>query len=395
VPATFVILEKLPLTPNGKVDRRALSSISPATVQTSSKGGAPCDVIEQILTQLWEGILRVRPIGLRDDFFELGGHSLAAAQLFSEIERLTGISLPLATLLRASTVRELAEILRKDRWAPNWSSLVPINPGGSQLPLFLVHGAEGNVILYRELARYLGPDQPVYGFQSRGLDGNGNLRATIEEMASDYINELVALQPSGPYRLGGYCLGGAIALEMAHQLQAKGEQVELVAMLETYNNNALPPSRRRRTWRLVHSLQNLWFHGANFCFLKNKDRWKFIREKWAVEMTRLGIRLQALSPAGYVSGRGETQGSYPHLRVKKVNDLAVRQYVPRTYSGRVVVIRPKGNFWGLDRLTFGWGDVVRDGLEVREIPIYPKGMLVEPFVQTLAEELRTCLGEAE
>jgi len=395
VPATFVMLEKLPLTPNGKVDRRALSSMSPATAQTPSKGGTPCDVIEQILTQLWEGILRVRPIGLRDDFFELGGHSLAAAQLFSEIERLTGISLPLATLLRASTVRELAEILRKDRWAPNWSSLVPINPGGSQIPLFLVHGAEGNVILYRQLARYLGPDQPVYGFQSKGLDGNGRLRATIEEMASDYINELVALQPSGPYRLGGYCLGGAIALEMAHQLQAKGEQVELVAMLETYNNNALPPSRRRRTWRLLHSLQNLWFHGANFCFVKNKDRWKFIREKWDVEMTRLGIRLRALSPAGYVSGRGETQGSYPHLRVKKVNDLAVRQYVPRTYSGRVVVIRPKGNFWGLDRLTFGWGDVVRDGLEVREIPIYPKGMLVEPFVQTLAEELRTCLGEAE
>jgi len=395
VPATFVMLEKLPLTPNGKVDRRALSSMSPTTAQTPPKGGAPCDVIEQILTQLWERTLRVRPIGLRDDFFELGGHSLAAAQLFSEIERLTGISLPLATLLRASTVKELAEILRKDRWAPNWSSLVPINPGGSQLPLFLVHGAEGNVILYRQLARYLGPDQPVYGFQSKGLDGNGNLRATIEEMASDYINELVALQPSGPYRLGGYCLGGAIALEMAHQLQAKGEQVELVAMLETYNNNALPPSRQRRTWRLVHSLQNLWFHGVNFCFLKNKDRWKFIREKWDVEMTRLGIRLRALSPARYVSGRGETQSSYPHLRVKKVNDLAVRRYVPRTYSGRVVVIRPKGNFWGLDRVTFGWGDVVRDGLEVREIPIYPKGMLVEPFVQTLAEELRACLGEAE
>jgi amino acid adenylation domain-containing protein len=395
VPTLYVMLEKLPLTPNGKVDRKALPLPGHTTIQTQADSGVPRDMLEQQLTRLWERILGVRHIGLSDDFFDLGGHSFLALQLFSEIERLTGRRLPLATLFRASTVRQLADVLRKDGWSPHWSSLVPINPGGSQLPLYLVHGAEGNVLLYRQLARYLGPDQPVYGFQSKGLDGNGSLRATIEEMASDYIKELEAFQPSGPYRLGGYCLGGAVALEMAHQLQAKGEQVELVAMLETYNNNALPPSRRRRTWRLVHSLQNLWFHGANFCFVKNKDRWKFIREKWDVEMTRLGIRLRALSPARYVSGREETQSSYPHLRVKKVNDLAVRRYVPRTYSGRVVVIRPKGNFWGLDRVTFGWGDVVRDGLEVREIPIYPKGMLVEPFVQTLAEELRACLGEAE
>src|SRR5208337_2224462 len=121
-----------------------------------------------------------------------------------EIERLTGKKLPLATVFHASTVRELAEILRRDGWTPSWSSLVPINPGGSQLPLFLVHGAEGNVLLYRQLARHLGPDQPVYGFQSQGLNGNGSFRASIEEMASHYVRELVGLQPSGPYRLGGY-----------------------------------------------------------------------------------------------------------------------------------------------------------------------------------------------
>ena len=271
---------------------------------------------------------------------------------------------------------------------------MPINPGGSQLPLFLVHGAEGNVLLYRQLARYLGPDQPVYGFQSQGLNGNGSFHASIEEMASHYVRELVALQPSGPYRLGGYCLGGTIAFEMAQQLQAQGERVDLVAMLETYNDNMVPQSKRRAL-RPLHLLQNLWFHAANLCFAGNKDRWNFIREKWDVELTRVGIKLRALYHALYVRSSRAIQNSYPHLLVKRVNDHAMRQYVPRPYSGRVVVIRPKGNFWGLDLPTLGWGEVVRDGLEIRELPIYPKGMLVKPFVQTLAQELKACLKEAE
>src|SRR5208282_5878917 len=229
-----------PLTPNGKVDRKALPLPDPTTIETRSDFGAPRDMLEQQLTQLWRRILAVR---------------------------------------HASTVRELAEILRRDGWTPSWSSLVPINPGGSQLPLFLVHGAEGNVLLYRQLARHLGPDQPVYGFQSQGLNGNGSFRASIEEMVSHYVRELVGLQPSGPYRLGGYCLGGAIALEMAQQLQAQGERVSLVAILETYNNNMVSQLKLRGLAPL-HLLQNLWFHGANFCLRGNKNRWNFFREKW-------------------------------------------------------------------------------------------------------------------
>ena len=394
VPTTYVMLEKLPLTPNGKVDRKALPLPGHTTIETQSDSGMPRDMLEQLLTQLWKKILGVRHIGLSDDFFDLGGHSFAAIQLFSEIGRLTGKNLPLATFFRASTVGELAEILRKDGWSPHWSSLVPINPGGSGLPLFLVHGAEGNVLLYRQLARHLGPDQPVYGFQSQGLNGNGSFPASIEEMASHYVRELVALQPSGPYRLGGYCLGGAIALEMAQQLQAQGERVGLVAMLDTYNNKMVPQSKLRAL-PLLPLLQNLWFHGANFFLAGNKDRWKFARERWDVALTRFGIRLHALYHALGVWSSPGTQNSYPHLRVKKVNDQAAMQYVPRPYSGRVVVIRPKGSFWGRDHPSLGWGEVVRDGLETREIPVYPKGMLVEPFVQVLAQELRVYLREAQ
>jgi aspartate racemase len=394
VPTTYVMLERLPLTPNGKVDRKALPLSGQITIETQSVSGMPRDMLEQLLTQLWKRILGVRHVGLGDDFFDLGGHSLAAVHLFAEIERLTGKNLPLATLFQASTVGELAEILRKDGWSPPWSSLVPINPGGSQLPLFLVHGAEGNVLLYRQLARYLGPDQPVYGFQSQGLNGDGSFHTSIEEMASHYVRELVALQPSGPYRLGGYCLGGTIAFEMAQQLQAQGERVSLVAMLDTYNPNTVPRSRLRAMILLL-LLQDVWFHGANFCLAGNKDRWNFVREKWDVALARFGIRLHALYHALCVGSSTKMQNSYPHLHVKRVNDQAASRYMPRPYSGRVVVIEPKTNFLGLDDPSLGWGEVVHDGLEIRKIPIYPKGMLVEPFVRMLAQELIVCLREAE
>jgi thioesterase domain-containing protein/acyl carrier protein len=397
-----LLFEQLPFCLEKRVGELEGLLSSPVTAEavakrsprTPSDSGIPRDMLEQLLTQLWKRILGVRHVGLGDDFFDLGGHSLAAVHLFSEIERLTGKNLPLATLFQASKLRELAEILRRDGWSPSWSSLVPINPGGSQVPLLLVHGAEGNVLLYRQLARYLGPDQPVYALQSQGLNGNGKIHTSVEEMASHYVSELRAIQPSGPYRLGGYCLGGAIALEMAQQLQAKGERVGLVAMLDTYNNNIFPGSKPPGL-RFLRLLQNVWFHGANFYLAGNKDRWNFLREKWDVALTRSGIRLRALSHALHVGSSTKRQNGYPHLQVKRVNDQAASRYVPRPYSGRVVVIEPKTNFLGFDDPSLGWGGVVHDGLEIRKIPVYPKGMLVEPFVQMLAQELSIYLREAE
>jgi amino acid adenylation domain-containing protein len=390
VPASFVKLEKLPLAPNGKIDRKALPSPDSQTGENRASD-APRDVLEQQLTHLWRKILGVRQIGRSDDFFDLGGHSLAAAQMFSGIERLTGKSLPLATLYRASTVGQLADILRNDGWFPNWLALVPINAGGSRVPLYLVHGAEGNVLLYRQLARRLGPEQPVYGLQSLGLNG-GRPHASVEEMASHYVQEVVNLQPVGPYCLGGYCLGGTIAFEMAQQLQAQGRQVGLVAMLEAYNERMAAQSNLPGM-SLLNWLQNVCFHGANLYLLPGESRPKFLREKWDTALRRAGIRLHTLCHA-LKSGRGG-DCHYPHLKVKRTNDLAAVKYVPRAYSGRVVVIRPKSSFLGLGDPSFGWSEVVPNGLEIREIPVYPKGMLVEPFVQMLAQELSACISQVE
>src|SRR5439155_1105218 len=185
------------------------------------------------LAQLWEEVLAVRPVGVRDDFFALGGHSLAAAQLFSRIERRFGKRLALATLTYAPTVEQLARVIRNGSDVPA-SCLVPIQARGEQPPFFCVHGFGGGVIGYGALAQQLGPERPFFGLQARGVDGEAEPDDSIPAMAARYMEALRAVQPRGPYRLGGYCFGGVVAYEMACQLQAQGERVALLAVLAGY-----------------------------------------------------------------------------------------------------------------------------------------------------------------
>ena len=156
IPSAFVALDKLPLTPNGKFDRKALPRPDQGRTEVETGYVAPRDSLEVALAGIWSGVLKVPTVGIHDNFFELGGHSLGAVVLLSEIRKLTGKTLPLATLFQASTIAEFADLLRQDGWAPSWSSLVPIQPAGSRRPLFLVHGAEGNVLLYRALTQLSG-----------------------------------------------------------------------------------------------------------------------------------------------------------------------------------------------------------------------------------------------
>ncbi|GFE57108.1 thioesterase domain-containing protein [Geobacter sp. AOG1] len=362
---------------------------TPATHQHSDQEAfeLPSTEIERKLAALWMKILNVKRVGRNDDFFLLGGTSIDAVNLFVEIEQAFQVRLPLPILLQAPTLRQLTSFIQEGVQKPDWSSLVPIREGGDRPPLFLVHGAEGNILLYRELTNYLGEDQPVYGLQSQGLDGSGRLLATVEEMASCYVREIRGLQSKGPYFLGGYCLGGIIALEMAQQLRAEGEEVALVGMIETYNVH-FNPTPRSHLVSLVHLLQNVGYHLGNLLSLGMSDRLRFLKKKLSVEKGRLALRFASWGR------KGEERMPYPHLAVTEANEQAATEYIPREYSGRVVVFRPKVHFLGQNDATFGWGEVVREGLSVCSLPIYPKAMLVEPFVQSLAEEINRYLGQA-
>ena len=169
------------------VPQRIASGVPPpgdGTRGPESASPQPRDTLELQLTNVWEKVLGVRPIGIGDNFFELGGDSLLAVRLFIEVEKICGSRLPMAMLFQAPTIEQLAAALRQEGWGAAWSSLVAIQPSGLRPPLFMVHAVGGNVLNYRDLVRYLGRDQPVYGLQAQGLDGQQQPYTRIEDMAA-------------------------------------------------------------------------------------------------------------------------------------------------------------------------------------------------------------------
>ncbi len=248
VPTGFVAMESLPLTPNGKVDKRALPAPSADSFADSGNYVAPRNEMETRVAKIWEATLGIPRIGIADDFFELGGHSLLALRLMRRLEQAFGKNLPPSALFQASTVEKLTALLRGDAGAQTWRSLVPIQPGGRKPPFFCVHGLGGHVLRFGALALQLGEDQPFYGLQAHGLDGQHPCHTRVEDMAAHYISEIRALQPKGPYYIGGYSFGGAVAFEMARQLRRDGQDVAFLALLDTYPRSARKGPSLARTF---------------------------------------------------------------------------------------------------------------------------------------------------
>ncbi len=198
------------------------------------------DLLDLQLIKLWEKVLNVRPVGLRENFFDLGGNSLGAVRLFSEMRKMFGRSFPLSVLFQAPTVEKLADMIRQGGWRPQWTSLVPIQTDGTKPTFFCVHGGGGNVLIYRDLSRHLGKDYPFYGLQARGVDGSKDYLTTTEAMAESYLREVRELQPEGPYYIGGFCMGGQVAVEMAQRLVRDGQEVKLLFVIDTHNFNGVP-----------------------------------------------------------------------------------------------------------------------------------------------------------
>src|SRR5580693_6118292 len=237
------------------------------------------------LTQIWQEILGIESIAPDQNYFDLGGDSSLAVHMFAQIEKIFGVKLPLATLFEAPTIEELARILRRDESPAGWSSLVAIQPSGSRPPFFCIHGAGGTVLIYRELAQRLGPDQPFYGLQAIGLDASCDPLTSIEDMAALYTKEIRRKQPRGPYYLGGYCMGGTVAFEVAQQLRAAGEEVALLAVFDTLNWCKLPLPGS--VGKLRHAWQRVAFHVANFARLDFQGQSKFFSEKMKTVRNRI------------------------------------------------------------------------------------------------------------
>jgi thioesterase domain-containing protein/acyl carrier protein len=386
-----VPLETSPRRP--KSGERPVPATLPALI-------APRDETERMLAAIWEEALGTSPIGIEDNYFELGGHSLVAVRIMTAIQRQFGKELPLATLVEAPSIAELAERIRDKTWSATWSSLVPIQAGGTRPPFYCIHAAGGNVLTYLDLARHLGPDQPVYGLQARGLDGKQAPHESLEAMGRDYIKEIREFQPEGPYFLGGTSFGGMIAFEMAQQLMAQGQTVGVLALFDTwgpdYPHYIPGMTGPRLRWRKF--LERVDLHVGNFAAAEGpREKLRYIATKSirvknnAIKNTkkRLG-RLREFSehvvqplPKVLQKVEGETRD-------------ATKRYVPQPYPGRITLFRAskQGAHIQPDP-ELGWTRIALGGLDVYEVPGHHGAIVYEPRIGALAQHLIRCLEAAQ
>ncbi len=343
------------------------------------------------LSRIWQELLVIDAVTPDQNFFDLGGDSSLAVRMFSQIEDIFGVKLPLATLYEAPTINELARILRGEVASSGWSPLVAVQPLGSRPALFCMHGAGGTVLIYRDLSRHLGLDQPFYGLQSQGLDGDRPPLTTIEEMATLYLKDIRKTQPHGPYFLAGYCGGGTIAYEVAQQLQEAGERVALLAMFDTMNWSRIPITLQSK---VSYAFQRLVFHAASFLSLDFANQSRFLKEKMKILRSRIPV-WRGMLQARFGKTPGGTASTALALgRVWKTNDQACWQYVPRAYPGAVTDFRPSTQYGIFNKSDLKWDVLAQGGQEVVVLPVNPASMLVEPFVEHLAGALRQAIDTA-
>ena len=310
VPAAFLTLEALPLNANGKLDRTALPE---PEIESEIPYRAPRDDTEVLICGLFAALTGARTVGIDDNFFDLGGHSLLGVRLVAEIEKALGVWVPLGVLFAAPRVEDFARRIRQSDFSSPWTSLVPIQTEGKSAPVFMVHWIE------RELARDIGMTSPIYGLSfglaSETARGAPAMPDSIEALATHYIKEMRALQPTGPYHLIGHSAGGVVAFEMAQQLAAQDQKVALLGLLDT--GAPLGP-QKGAPLSLVGVFRNLARTPLPTLF------------GFGVSL----IRGQAFkfAPIKQILMRYDTFPTV--LRLRLINDF-MEQYVPKPYPGRI------------------------------------------------------------
>jgi thioesterase domain-containing protein/acyl carrier protein len=360
-----------------------------ATTAPPATTGLTEESVVNELSRLWRELLGLATVGPDENYFDLGGDSILAVHLFAEIHQAFNVKLPVATLYEAPTISGLAGIICGQGAPSRWSPLVPIQTAGSRPPFFCMHGAGGNVLLYRALSKHLGADQPFYGLQSQGLDGVSEPLASVEEMAALYVREIKKVQRQGPYYLGGYCGGGTIAYEVAQQLWAAGEQVALLALFDTNNWSKAP--HPGVAGKLYHEAERLAFHAANFFRLDFRGKIAFTRQKAQVFCGRLPVwRGILLSKFRMLPQKGAAE-SIALGRIWQMNDKACDLYDAKPYPGVVTDFRPLKPYRIFSSPGLKWGHLAQGGQRVIVLPVYPAGMMEEPLVRHLAAALHDCM----
>ncbi|MEG4453672.1 amino acid adenylation domain-containing protein [Microcoleus sp. N9_A1] len=391
IPAGFVFLDALPLNPNGKVDRHALASQkwqSASVAPDQTIAVAPRDKLELQVKQIWEQVLGINSVGIRDNFFEIGGHSLLAARLLAEVEKVFGKKLPLSAIFQSPTVEQLADILREPEWSSPSPSMVVIQPGTGSYkpPLFCIHVLGRGLEFYRPLLNHLEQSQAILGLSTQIMDENLAPPNRVEELAAYYIKEMQVFQPHGPYFMLGVSFGGTVAFEIARQLDAKGEKVALLGLLDTYGPDAfknLPQVKRgQRAMKVLHMTPGV--------FLRKTQ------SNLAGKVESITNQIWRISSKFYQAIGRPLPIELENFTHRELNEEALRHYVAGVYSGGATIFKAVESAILFDAdPALGWGEVVAGGIEIHEIPSDHLGMLKEPHVRILGEKLQAAVDRAQ
>jgi thioesterase domain-containing protein len=389
IPSAILWLDRLPRTSSDKIDRRALPSPSPDSLTATAI--EPQDALEQRLVAIWEEVLSRRPVRVDEDFFDLGGHSLLAARLFDQIWRETGRRIPMSALLEGATIERLASRLREPSDLEG-SELVTVQPGGTQPPLFVVPGAGSRVLYLRNIAKYLGPDQPVYALHQRP---DGTKQHRIEDLAARYVIALRRIQRSGPYRLLGYSFGGAVAYEIAQQLKAAGQTVSSLTLIDSRCPGQPGPFGRPSTRTLARRTLNQGIIVRRLG-LRAGTRYLRVRTSIAGENALASLRdlLDRRLPAVVRPLLWRDRTPEGEREWMAADHAALEAYRAAPYDGRITFIEAehKATSGSGSPLWQGWAPLVSGGLELRTVPGNHLTVLVEPLagvtVAVVAETLR-------
>ena len=361
VPSAFVKLGALPMTDNGKVNRRALPLPDWSRDEARDRK-APADQFELMLVRVWERVLGVSGIGVDDNFFDLGGHSLLAVRLLSEVEKVVGRKVPLASLFRGATVASQSKLLREGAEADPEPLVMEYQggqPGNS--PFFAIAAPGVRSLGYALLGRNLGENQPFYKLQAPGpvVDERPLNSGELCELAQQYIAGMRAVQPEGPYYIAAMCGGCQIAEQMILQLESQGQKVALFAIFDTW---VLEHAHRRWGWRLFGVQQRLrWLSRAS------------VSEQFEWAQRAVSIWVQVWT--------GKRKASQPWADAYWPQD-----FKPPHFQAPVILFkRPKQPYYYVDDPTMGWGPRTEGGIQIYEIAAKHHEFLREPHTELVGK----------
>ncbi|MBN1271580.1 MAG: amino acid adenylation domain-containing protein [Candidatus Aminicenantes bacterium] len=374
IPEKFFWIEKFPMTKSGKMDRQTLLSVKGFVPDRKIPDGKPINNLENKLLRIWEDIFRKKNIGPDENFFDLGGHSLLAVTLVEKIRREFGKDIPLSAVFEAPTVMKLAQFLHSRRRRIISSPLIPVKTRGSKKPFFGIH-------MPYQIKNYLHPEQPYFILRYNDLSLNRN-----EDIAARYLEEMLRIQPEGPYYFGGFSFGGLVALEVAHQLQARGLPIGYLVLAAPTPLKALSLSKTGRNNPFAFMKKSLVFTTLRFPGFSMKRKLRLMVSIGKEKTTR--SFLWAMYKTKIIGETGLSIRMKKMITPKILGKYAV-EYVPRTYEGPVTFISENG----LESLE-DWSKVLVGPVDEYRLSVHHSALHQEPFLGCWAEFMCRGLSQA-